>query len=190
MIALNKQILNQDEINEQIAKLLMTKYYKSNMSYARKAVRNYHAAEDLVGELHLRIIRANLPTTDNLENYMHTVLNNLIRNYYRDKKAQKVTSVSNIHNQTDEEEPFLEIQPSQEQSPIEQVASAEARDIVNYQLERLSPLNQYVLKRFYFDNIPHSQIGAEVGLKPQSTRSQLFRAKQALKDLNLECLAA
>jgi RNA polymerase sigma-70 factor (ECF subfamily) len=119
---------------------------------------NGAAADDLLQESYLRLLKAKLPeaaTEQHLKNYLFRIATNLLKDH---KALRPETAL-------DED--------------IETADPAAADGDVARMLARLKPAQRELLWLAYVERFSHVEIARMLGLKPQSIRPLLSRARHA-----------
>ncbi len=132
-------------------------------------------ADDLLQEAYYRILRANLPQMDQdyLKNYLFRVATNLLRDHWRKAKSE-----------------FLSRQEESHLDPKAEIPACEsAEDVIHMRsdlegvLSRMKPGERELLWLAYVEGSSHREIAEIVGLKEQSIRPLLFRARRKLASM-------
>lgn len=123
-------------------------------------------ADDLLQEAYLRLLRARFEpqSDDHLKNYLFTIATNLSRDRFR---RQRWTEV-----------PFPELGSGGDQDRRFQLRS-DLRDV----MQHLKPRDRKLLWLGHVERFSHREIGGILGVKPESVRLMMFRARKRLAAL-------
>lgn len=144
-------------------------------SYLYRASGNDAAlADDLLQESYYRFLRVGLPEMNQayMKNYLFRIGTNLMRDHWRQEKSELV--------------PLIEATGSGAKRPLELgssdgVAEAiDARSDLACALANMKPRERELLWLAYVEGSSHREIAQIAGLKEQSVRTMLFRARQKL----------
>jgi RNA polymerase sigma-70 factor (ECF subfamily) len=133
-------------------------------AYLARVGRDAALAEDLLQDAYLRFLRAEQEgriVPDRRRYYLFQIAANLIRDHYRRQKSGALEELS---------------------SPSDAPAIELRRDLSRI-LDRLTPAERNLLWLAYVERFSHNEIASIAGVKPQSVRPLLFRAKQKLAGL-------
>jgi RNA polymerase sigma-70 factor (ECF subfamily) len=140
----------------------------------RMSGNNATLADDLVQESYYRFLRIRLPEMNQeyMKNYLFRIGTNLLRDHWRQGKTEPL--------------PLLRPDGSEVKQQVE-VASSEgaaekfhARSDVGRVLDKMKPRDRELLWLAYVEGSSHREIAEIVGLKEQSVRTMLFRARNKL----------
>jgi len=155
---------------ERTARLLWAYLY-------RAAGNNATLADDLVQESYYRFLRIRLPEMDQeyMKNYLFRIGTNLLRDQWRRGKLEPLPLVSsNVSEAT-----VAASAPARESSPER---FHEKSDVARV-MEKMKPHERELLWLAYVEGSSHREIARIVGMKEQSIRTMLFRARQKLAGL-------
>jgi len=135
-------------------------------AYIRRTCGDPAAADDLLQEAFLRLLRTELPEMDEtgLRKYLYRIATNLIRDRFRrwSRRSRQLTETAvaseadrGLHLRTDMERILL----------------------------RLRPLDRELLWLAYVEGATHEEIAEVAGLKAASVRPMLYRARRRLARL-------
>lgn len=132
-------------------------------AYLSRVSGNHAVADDLFQACYLRFLTARLPQTSEAhrKNYLFRIATNLLRDHFRRRKGEYVAF---------EEMPALE-QTAEKLQRQSELTSA---------LKHLKLRERELLWLAYVEGFSHRQIAELVGLKAESIRPLLFRARQKL----------
>lgn len=148
------------------------KYYQQALKYTVKKVSNLDAAEDLVMDsfvlCHKKFDLFD-PEKAQFATWFYVVLNNKIKNYYRD------------HKEYDLMEDHLELSGSNGEELFEAVHIGELRQMLAKALKELPEQQRRIIILKYFKNMSSNEIALECGMTPGNVRVQLSRTLDKLK---------
>lgn len=138
---------------------------------------NATLADDLVQESYYRFLRIRLPEMDQeyMKNYLFRIGTNLLRDHWRRGKLEPL--------------PLLSSTISDSAAAAEAVSGGSSHDQIHAQsdvsrvLAKLKPREREMLWLAYVEGSSHREIAKIVGMKEQSIRTMLFRARQKLAGL-------
>jgi RNA polymerase sigma-70 factor (ECF subfamily) len=130
-------------------------------------------ADDLMQEAYYRILRARLPemNQDYMKNYLFRIATNLLRDHWRKAKSECLTG---------EDESAIDPKLPKYESDAEAI---HVRSDLEGVLNRMKPGERELLWLAYVEGSSHKEIAGIVGLKEQSIRPLLFRARRKLASL-------
>ena len=147
-------------------------YYQQALGYATRKVSNADMAEDLVMDAFVACHK-NFEKFDETKAHFATwfyfILNNKIKNYYRDHKEHELL------------EDHLELTNSQEDELFTAIHIKELRELLAEALKELPDLQRKIVILKYFGNKTSNEIALECGLTPGNVRVQLSRTLDKLK---------
>jgi RNA polymerase sigma-70 factor (ECF subfamily) len=123
-------------------------------------------AEDLLQESYFRLIRADVRVNDDnhRKNYLFRIATNLLRDRHRRRRFETEELVE-ARDSTDHE------------------ADVQRRTDLANVLRELSPRDRQLLWLAYVEGMSHHEIAAAVGLKSDSIRPLLFRARRRMAEV-------
>jgi RNA polymerase sigma-70 factor (ECF subfamily) len=143
-------------------------------SYLYRSSGNAALADDLMQESYFRLLRVRFPEMNQeyMKNYLFRIGTNLLRDHWRHSKV----------------EPAALAAPEEVEQPR---AAADGYDEQTFQLRSdvmnvmkgLKPRERELLWLAYVEGSSHREIAETIGLKEQSIRSLLFRARNRLATL-------
>ena len=158
---------------EQSFEQVYNEYYPRVFGHIRKKLSSYHEAEDLTQEI-MAVCYRNFekydPEKAALGTWIYVIMNNRLKNYYRDKK--NLVSL-------DDEEAFLEI--ASEEVLEEAVLLEEQRRILMETIEHLSEREQKIVTYTYFYRLTSSEVAQRLGMTAGNVRVILNRSLKKLK---------
>ena len=137
--------------------------------YLSRVLCDSATADDLLQESYYRFLRAKLPEMNEAyrKNYLYRIATNLLRDHWRRTKGERV-SVAEI---TELPAGDLTTEKIHEQSDLTRV------------LQQLKPRERSILWLAYVEGSSHREIADRIGLKAESVRPLLFRARRKLAGL-------
>lgn len=155
---------------ERTARLLWSYLYRASGN-------NGTLADDLVQESYYRFLRIRLPEMDQeyMKNYLFRIATNLLRDQWRRGKLEPLPLVSsNVSEAT-----AAAAAPARESSPEQFHAQSDVARVMG----KMKPRERELLWLAYVEGSSHREIAKIVGMKEQSIRTMLFRARQKLAGL-------
>jgi RNA polymerase sigma-70 factor (ECF subfamily) len=163
------------QMDEQTFRMLYERTARPLWSYLYRASGSASLADDLLQESYYRMLRVRLPemNQDYMRNYLFRIGTNLLRDHWRRKKGEAAFT------------PRVEEENAAEQVPDAATAgeAIEMRSDLKRVLLLLKPRERELLWLAYVEGSSHREIAEIAGLKEQSIRPLLFRARQKLADL-------
>jgi len=160
------------QMDEERFRTLYQRTARPLWAYLSRASGNSALADDLLQETYYRFLTSSRPemSEDHQRHYLFRIATNVLRDYWRRSKGTQLP--------LSEFDRSLEI-PSHERT-AEQV---HLRRDLGRALERLKPHERQMLWLAYVLGSSHKEIAEVLGLKAQSIRLLLFRARRKLADL-------
>lgn len=139
--------------------------YRPLWSYLYRMVRDTELSNDLAQESYFRLLKAGRRASENRTEraYLFTIATNLVRDHWRSGK---------IHGEWEENERSDEIDDSAEQLPLQ-------IDLANA-MQQLSLMHRSLLWLCYVEGYTHVEVAEIVGLRSDSVRVLLSRARTRL----------
>lgn len=141
-----------------------TTYYQQAYGYICKRITDRFVAEDLTMDAFLACFQRFDdfdPNKATFQTWLYVVINNKLKNYYRDQKQLE---------QIDE---GIEEPNSFEDDIIEAEELSRMRELVAEALETLSDSQKSIVILKYFKNMQAKDIGVKMGMSPGNVRVQL-----------------
>ncbi len=169
------------QMDEQTFRMFYDRTARLLWSYLYRIGGNNAAlADDLVQESYYRFLRIRLPEMDQayMKNYLFRIGTNLLRDHWRQGKMEPLPL--NL--------PAASVRPDgQSGKQVLEAASSEgteerihAQSDIRRILDKMKPRERELLWLAYVEGSSHKEIAAIVGLKEQSIRTMLFRARHKL----------
>ena len=153
-------------MDEQSFRLFYERTARPLQAYLLHATGSQAAAEDLLQEAYLRLIRADVRVNDenHRKNYLFRIATNLLRDRYRRRRppADELTEATD---------------------PVDHGAEIQRRSDLSTALRELTPRERQLLWLAYVEGMSHNEIAAAVGLKSGSIRPLLFRARRRMVEV-------
>jgi len=140
-------------------------------AYLSRITGDRQAADDLLQESFYRFLRANatLDSDAHRKHYLYRIATNLVRDGYRQSKTRP--------NTTEHDVELLEARVDRGG------AAADTRVDLNRAMAQLKPRERAMLWMAYAQGSSHREIAAVVGVKAESIKPLLFRARRKLAEL-------
>jgi RNA polymerase sigma-70 factor, ECF subfamily len=169
------------QMDEQTFRMFYDRTARLLWSYLyRTGGNNAALADDLMQESYYRFLRIRLPEMDQayMKNYLFRIGTNLLRDHWRQGKMEPLP----VNMESPSMRP--DVAPGKQ---LERLASNDgtaetfhAQSDMGRVLDKLKPRERELLWLAYVEGSSHKEIAAIVGLKEQSIRTMLFRARQKL----------
>lgn len=148
-------------------------YYKKIYFYLLKKINNSFEAEDLTQEIFVKCYRyyeSYDPDVAAVSTWIYTIMNNHLKNYYRDRKQ---------HISLDQED---SLPPLKSEEYLEEACILEEeKKIVLCAIDELSEREQIIIKKTYFEQKNSKEIARMLGITSSNVRVILTRAKEKIK---------
>lgn len=153
-------------MNEQSFRLFYERTARQLQAYLLSATGSPSAAEDLLQESYLRLIRADARVNDDdhRRRYLFRIATNLLRDRHRRRRPDRAE--------------LLEAR-----DPADQEADIQRRADLAGVLRELKPRERQLLWLAYVEGLSHLEIAAATGLASGSIRPLLFRARRRMAEL-------
>jgi len=149
-------------MDEETFRVFYERTARSLRGYLRRTLNDPAAADDLLQESYLRLLKAKLPadaSEEHLKNYLFRIASNLIKDQ-RTRRRETALPEDAASN-----------------------SGVGADGDVARLLDGLKPTQRELLWLAYVERFSHGEIARMLGLKPQSIRPMLFRARRTLADV-------
>ncbi len=148
-------------------------YYPKALSFVRKKVSNPQTAEDITMEAFFvcfkNMERFN-PEKASFSTWLYVILNNKIKNYYRDVKTS-----DELSDETTDGESF-------ENEILEAEYISQMREHLRQALLSLNEIQREIIICKYFQNMNAKEIAQKLGLTHGNVRIQLMRGLGHMRD--------
>ncbi|HYK87228.1 MAG TPA: RNA polymerase sigma factor [Acidobacteriota bacterium] len=144
-------------------------------SYLYRISGNADVADDVMQEAYYRILRTRLPemNQDYMKNYLFRIATNLVRDHWRKARSEGVSARPEFDRVAEKLIPVCE----------SAAAAFQARSDLEGVLSCMKPGEREMLWLAYVEGSSHKEIAEIVGIKEQSIRPLLFRARRKLVSL-------
>jgi RNA polymerase sigma-70 factor (ECF subfamily) len=158
--------------------LLVSRYYKIVYAYIYKLTGDYHMSYDLTQEVFIKGIRAikKYKHEDKLKSWMLTIASNLVKDYFRRQKRQKIDWCDN----------YIDIKEENNiDTSMEALLQQEDNKSIRVLIDTLSlEMKEVIILRYFYD-MKISEIAKITSTKEATVKTRLRRA---LKNLNKKLL--
>ena len=139
-------------------------------AYLSRITGDRQAADDLLQESFYRFLRANATHDSDAHrrHYLYRIATNLVRDGYRQSKTRPSTTEHDVE--------LLE-------SRVDHGGDAHARVDLDRAMAQLKPRERAMLWMAYAQGASHREISTVVGVKAESVKPLLFRARRKLAEL-------
>jgi RNA polymerase sigma-70 factor, ECF subfamily len=157
------------EMDEEAFRAFYDRTARALWAYLSRATGDPHLADDLLQETYYRFLRARVAFDGDVHrrNYLFRIATNLMRDGYRRAAVRPETAGAPAAGLAD-------------RTPA---ASAEERADLSRALGKLKPRERQMLWLAYAQGSSHREIGEALGLKTDSIKPLLFRARRRLAAL-------
>jgi len=133
--------------------------------------------EDVCQEVFLKIYRnlAGFKYKSKLSTWVACIARNTALNHLEKKKVPAYSDLT-------PEEDTIEDVPSEIETPLGQIESADTSEIVRRELAKMPVKYREVLTLYHLDNMNYEEIAEITDLPPGTVKSHLFRGRKYLKD--------
>lgn len=149
-------------------------YYKRMFGLCMKYVKDETTAEDLVQDSFVTILTKinTLKDKTKLESWMFSIAKNTCLKYLEKKKLFSDISIDDTN-----------VADTQENISQEQQEATMSYDTLMQMVDKLPEGYKKVFTLYAIDGLTHEQIAKQLNIKPNTSSSQLYRAKQMLKSM-------
>ncbi|HTS13516.1 MAG TPA: RNA polymerase sigma factor [Candidatus Limnocylindrales bacterium] len=157
------------QMDEQSFRVFYDRTARPLWSYLYRTSGNATLADDLVQESYYRFLRVRFPemNQDYMKNYLFRIATNLLRDHWR-------------HAKVDPPAPIPEKGSNREPAAVGSTHQVHMQSDVMQAVQSLKPRERELLWLAYVEGSSHREIAEVVGLREQSIRSLLFRARNKL----------
>lgn len=169
------------QMDEQTFRMFYERTARLLWSYLYRVGGNNAAlADDLMQESYYRFLRIRLPEMDQeyMKNYLFRIGANLLRDHWRQGKMEPMPL--NMEPASARPDGASEKQFVESASTGGAAEEFQARSDMRRVLDKMKPRERELLWLAYVEGSSHKEIAAIVGLKEQSIRTMLFRARNKL----------
>lgn len=163
------------QMDEQSFRTFYDRTARPLWSYLYRTSGNAALADDMMQESYFRFLRVRFPemNQDYMKNYLFRIATNLMRDHWRHNKVEPAAMTAPDEVQ----------QPRAAAGGHDEQTSFQMRSDVMNVMQRLKPRERELLWLAYVEGSSHREIAETIGLKEQSIRSLLFRARNKLATL-------
>jgi RNA polymerase sigma-70 factor (ECF subfamily) len=158
-------------LDPQVLTVIHQRYYPQIYRYARYRLGDEHTAEDVTGEVFVRLLEAvnrGKGPHSNLRGWLMSTASNLISDHFRKAYARRTESLSD------------EIQ-SNDPGPLRVIEQFEQREEVRAAIRRLTPDQQHVLALRFGAGYSLEETARAIGKKVNAVKQLQFRALASLR---------
>ena len=150
-----------------------------------KLTRNKEEAEDLMQDVWVKVVRYEhkISTVEKMKAWITTICMNTFRDRYR-KNTRRSKYVMNQPKSLDV--PLLDLVPSDDMTPVEEVELEDMQAIVQEKMNELDSIYKTTIEYFYVYQYSLMEIAEEMKASIGTVKSRLFRGKKYLKELMSE----
>lgn len=160
--------------NKKGFEILYRTYYKRSCVYAYTFVSQYDVAEDIVGDVFLRLWerRETLNITDSVSSYLFQSVKNSCINYLTREKSKKQTVSENEINLLN-----LKINyPVSDKYPLMDLIGQELEAKIKLEIEKLPDQCKEIFYLSRFEELSHKEIAHQLGISENTVKVQIYRA--------------
>jgi RNA polymerase sigma-70 factor, ECF subfamily len=159
------------QMDEQTFRAFYDASARSLWSYLYRTSGNATVADDLMQESYYRFLRVRFaePSQEYMRNYLFRIATNLLRDHWRHAKVDPPAPV--------------ELRETSVPPPPSFSAAAHVESDVMRAMKELKPRERQLLWLAYVEGSSHREIAQVAGLREQSVRGLLFRARASLAKL-------
>jgi RNA polymerase sigma factor (sigma-70 family) len=156
--------------------------YKNKIqSHIQYRIRNKETVEDLTSEVFLKVYRF-LDTYDEtkgqLSTWVYTIANNLMIDYFRQKKLE----TTNVSDFITEDGMDLFANHCTHDTPHNVLVNKEIRENVQSKLQKLPSNLLRVAELFFNEDLNYQEIGEALNIPLGTVKAYIFRARAILQD--------
>lgn len=168
------------QMDEQTFRTFYDRTARLLWSYLYRVGGNAALADDLMQESYYRFLRIRLPEMDQeyMKNYLFRIGTNLLRDHWRQGKLEPMPLNSGSASERQDNSPVKQVVEAASSERTEQRINAQSD--MGRVLEKMKPRERELLWLAYVEGSSHKEIAAIVGLKEQSIRTMLFRARNKM----------
>ncbi|RUT35876.1 sigma-70 family RNA polymerase sigma factor [Paenibacillus zeisoli] len=169
---------NFHDLSEIIQEQIYYDFYDLVYSIIVYIVKDHSAAEDIIQEAFLKVIRKK-PTFENeqkMKSWLKVVTRNTAINYLRKSK--------NYRNHFDSDSVFINIEPHNPEPSVEQTVETKMLEeaIISY-LDRLKPEYKLLIEYRWKLGLSYREIADELNTEENVVRQRLYRARESIKKM-------
>ena len=145
-----------------------------------KMLGNASEAEDIAQQVFIRLWKSapRYEVKAKFTTFLYTIVRNLVFNETKRKQRKKEYSL-----EQQEEEQFTQLADKEKTSPNQEMLQAELKSEVDKAINQLPDKQRLAVILRRYENMPYEQIGDVLELSISAVKSQLFRARNTLREL-------
>ena len=158
---------------------LVERHQHAVVGTVAKMLGNASEAEDIAQQVFLRLWKSapRYKPTAKFTTFLFTITRNLVFNETRKRQRRKEHSL-----EEQEEDRFLQIPDTDEPQPDAQLLQSELQDAVDQAIANLPEKQRLAVVLRRFEKMPYEEIAVVLELSVSAVKSQLFRARTALRE--------
>jgi RNA polymerase sigma-70 factor (ECF subfamily) len=158
---------------------LIERHQSAVIGTVAKMLGNASEAEDIAQQVFIRLWKSapRYKPKAKFTTFLFTITRNLVFNESRRKSRKKEFSMEER-----EDDFHLQTKDSQGASPDQELLQQELRQAIDQSIANLPEKQRLAVILRRYEDMPYEEIGEIVGLSVSATKSQLFRARQTLRD--------
>jgi RNA polymerase sigma-70 factor (ECF subfamily) len=165
--------------DRRVQKILFDMCYDKGMSVAMRYAKDNDSAQDILTDAFIKVFNKidTFNIVGSLEGWiMKIIVNTALDSIKKNKKIYVMDSddMSSFDGMTSEDEDF-------EFEGMSEIKELPANEILE-EIQRLSPGYKVVFNLFVFEGLTHKEISEELGISEGTSKSNLSKARQALKE--------
>ncbi len=149
--------------------ILVRRYQRRLLSYVHHRISDMHEAEDVVQESFFNVYKTieRIDTTRKFSSYIYAITRNTALSYLRNRKRE--VSLDAVQDLGDDA------------SLYENLEASDHRAQVRGAISRLDKKYKRMIELYYFEDLSYEEISNMVRIPINTVRTQLLRAKAALR---------
>lgn len=165
--------------DEQAFEQLIERHQSSVIGTVSKMLGNPSDAEDIAQQVFIRLWKSapRYKPKAKFTTFLFTITRNLVFNESRRKSRKKQYSIEER-----EDDFHLQTQDHQTAAPDRDILQQELRLAIDQAINRLPKKQRMAVILRRYENMPYDEIGKILNLSVSAIKSQLFRARHALRD--------
>ncbi|MBO9128975.1 sigma-70 family RNA polymerase sigma factor [Bacillus sp. 165] len=171
----DEQIIQQVvEGNQQMFRVLITRYQAKVYAVALKVAKNQRDAEDIAQEVFLQLYRSlgQFKGESGFSTWIYRITMNKAIEYKRRQDRQKAQAT---------DDGFTSIPDSSMLTPEEALMKNAEKEMVHAHLSELPASYRDVVQLYYFEELSYGEIASNLNVAVKTVESRLYRARRLLK---------
>ena len=158
---------------------LVVRHQNAVVGTVAKMLGNANDAEDIAQQVFVRLWKSapRYKPTAKFTTFLFTIVRNLVFNETRRRKSRKVHSL-----EEQEEEWHQQLSGDAREQPDEEVLQGELKVAIDKAIESLPEKQRMAVILRRYENLPYEDIATTLDLSVSAVKSQLFRARGALRE--------